>query len=888
MFDYDVMGRTQHNWQCTPRTCGTSSYYLPYSYDQSGNIVTAGNGIGVNFTNTYNSAGRLTSLTSSLADSNHPGTLLSNVHYGPFGAISDSLGNQLNESLGYATRGWLQSAAAASTSTTTATGSITVTGSDQQTQSATPSSALISVGGFEQSVPYCAVWDIDGVTCDDWENRWDVGSIGVTINGSGGIAQYGSTSLANDLAQTLTNQLNGTGSLVHASNNQGEITVTSNSSGAGVNYSISYSSWEPDPTDFGSGSFAATGPANMSGGHDSSFDSGTVNATLNGTQVSSSYCGTCWNGQPSTSTSIASDLASKLAATGWVSASASGNVISLTSNTPGSSGTLSLTVSWSNSADFTASSGVTPGTGGTAYNMNIATFAPNGSVLASTDSVNGSWNYTYDEFNRLLTSNKNNGQQTFSYAYDRFGNRWQQNAPQGGPAPQYAFDTNNHLTNSGLTYDALGNVLNDGLGHSFTYDAENRLVNVNGNTYVYDAFGRRVKGPSGEVLYDLSGRPVTWLDPNNGNWNYGEVYAGGRHLATYSGGAGGSTNFLHSDWLGTKRVMTSVNQTVSETCTSLPFGDASSCAGTNVGYDSFTDDPHDSESNTEHTQFRQMSTTQGRWLAPDPYKGSMDVTNPQSLNRYAYVNNRAVNLTDPSGLDGGCGTPGGPEDCLASDGMGAGSNCTLNGITTDCGFAFGFVAGGGAAVCPNNQCNRAVWTNNQWLNQGYHAFTNGGGYYSFSGPGALYYTLESAGAAGANYFWNQSTAEKREYGGTIYQDQNGIFSFGAGQVGPPCSDDPLSGCEMNIDPTIRPDGSTLFGDYHTHPGLPGRGASDFSDTDIGGLVDASAWGFLSTAPAGSRILMFNPNQYAAWLNTGTGTPVCVLQGPNLGSTPSCH
>jgi hypothetical protein len=34
-------------------------------------------------------------------------------------------------------------------------------------------------------------------------------------------------------------------------------------------------------------------------------------------------------------------------------------------------------------------------------------------------------------------------------------------------------DTNNHL--SGLTYDAAGNVINDGLGGVFVFDGENRI-----------------------------------------------------------------------------------------------------------------------------------------------------------------------------------------------------------------------------------------------------------------------------------------------------------------------------------------------------------------------------------------------------------------------------
>jgi len=282
-------------------------------------------------------------------------------------------------------------------------------------------------------------------------------------------------------------------------------------------------------------------------------------------------------------------------------------------------------------------------TAGSAYSFSLG-LTSDYNITSANDSVNGYWSYGYDQFNLLASASKTGVNLT--WVYDRFGNRWQQNGP-GGPSPQYTIDTNNHINGSGVAYDALGNVLNDGVGHSFTYDAENRVTNANGTAYVYDAFGRRVKNGAYEFLYDLAGNGVALLDAGNGGWAYGEIYAGGRHLVTYSGG---TTNFLHTDWLGTKRAMSSVSGTQSMTCTGLPFGESSSCA-TSWNFNSFTDDFHDSESNTEHTLYRQLSTTQGRWLSPDPYSGSMDLMNPQSLNRYAYVNNNPMNATDPSGLD---------------------------------------------------------------------------------------------------------------------------------------------------------------------------------------------------------------------------------------------
>jgi RHS repeat-associated protein len=44
---------------------------------------------------------------------------------------------------------------------------------------------------------------------------------------------------------------------------------------------------------------------------------------------------------------------------------------------------------------------------------------------------------------------------------------------------------------------------------------------------------------------------------------------------------------------------------------------------------------------------------QGRWLSPDAAGlAAVDPTNPQSLNRYAYVFNNPLNLIDPMGFDG--------------------------------------------------------------------------------------------------------------------------------------------------------------------------------------------------------------------------------------------
>src|SRR6266481_2074032 len=297
----------------------------------------------------------------------------------------------------------------------------------------------------------------------------------------------------------------------------------------------------------------------------------------------------------------------------------------------------------------------------TIYNFNIGTFAPNGDTLAATDTANGNWTYTYDPFIRLVGSNKNSGAAVYSYAYDRFGNRWQQNGPQTFLA---TFTGNNQSTPAnnnrmdGYSHDAAGNLLSDGT-HSYTYDAENRLIKVdNGTTatYTYDADGNRVQkvsstGSGGEFagtwqfLYDQSGRMVQRF---NGTLWQGNIYVGGRHLVE----DGGGTNFSHSDWLGTERVRTTNTGTVCESIASLPFGDGQTTTG--ACYHSsplhFTGKERDSESGLDDFGARYFGSSVGRFTSPDPLLSSGRLANPQTWNRYSYALNNPLRIVDPTGL----------------------------------------------------------------------------------------------------------------------------------------------------------------------------------------------------------------------------------------------
>jgi RHS repeat-associated protein len=685
VYSYDVMGRPIYNGQCTVQSCasGASGFYpLNYGYDLAGDMISSTNGMGVSFQSTYNAGERLAKMTSSLSDTNHPGTLLSGVIYNAFAAPTKlSLGNGAAESLGYYPRGWLQSVSTIGpnpAANTPGTGSVNFSGAEQTAQVPnTAGTGSVTINGHEEKFPYP-----DGCIPRNCSWTYDSGTVTVTVNGGSYSVNYGQGDSAYSVATGLANALNAGGvvsaSASYVTGNEYVIYLTAQQPGAGSNYSLSLSAVTNDSYDFGLGSFgtSTTSGSSLTGGSNTTvYDTGMVTVTVaiagTTTQTSKSYNYSSGD----TPSSIASGLASQFQCNSGslAGATALGSTLSLTSCTSGATTNYNLSASaaTTNTTYFSQPSFVGTRSGatltggangqGTLYSLAL-TYAPDGSIQTSNDYVNGSWSYGYDDFNRLISSNKNNGAQTFTYNYDRYGNRWRQNAPQGGAAPQYTFDANNRIVGSGITYDAAGNVTNDGLGHTFTYDAENRIVSVNGGaaTYVYDAEGNRVRKTGAwtlDYLHDLAGHVLVEL--HNGTWTRGEVFAGG-HLANYSAG---TTYFVHADWLGSERVRSRVSGLACETITNLPFGDAQNMSFTNgctgdVSPLHFTGKESDPESGLDDFPARYYSPIAGRWMSPDWAANAVAVPyanfgKPQSLNLYAYVGNDPVDGEDPDGHQDG-------------------------------------------------------------------------------------------------------------------------------------------------------------------------------------------------------------------------------------------
>jgi len=280
-------------------------------------------------------------------------------------------------------------------------------------------------------------------------------------------------------------------------------------------------------------------------------------------------------------------------------------------------------------------------------------------MSGSADSVlNQGSTYGYDEFDRLSSRTVTSGTaQNFAWVYDRWGNRWQQNVTAGsGPEPQLSFNTaTNQITGSGYAYDAAGNMTSDWF-HTYVYDADGNVAAVDGGgtaQYVYDALNHRVRSVTSagtlEFVFNANGQRVSEWDGTTRAQLKGKYYWGSQPVAWYA--PGGAAHFEHQDWEGTERLRTAYNGGVEGTFTSLPYGDAQAASGANGDPYHFAMLDSDTESGTDHAQYRQYSSTQGRWLSPDPYSGSYDFSNPQSLNRYSHALNNPLSYVDPLGLD---------------------------------------------------------------------------------------------------------------------------------------------------------------------------------------------------------------------------------------------
>jgi RHS repeat-associated protein len=332
---------------------------------------------------------------------------------------------------------------------------------------------------------------------------------------------------------------------------------------------------------------------------------------------------------------------------------------------------------------------------GTALNLSYSYVSGNnGDIATQTNYVTSgrTQNYTYDPLNRLLTAQTqassggdcwgqsfgNNGAPP-TLAADALANLFYTSSKQcSSPSPQFTMNTsnNNQFTGTGIGYDSDGDMTQD-TAYTYTYDAENRVITASGMTngpycYTYDANGMRVMKAhaSGgscngtvtvDMLYwrDFAGNTIAETDGTGSTTsaNYNEyIFSAGRRIAQ-SNPYSSNVYYYFADHLGSTRLVTTATGTACYEVDYLPYGTENTPSGFSntcstryrfTGYERDLETAYGTSAGNDYAFARYYNSRLGRFMSGDPLDG--DITDPQTLNKYAYVRDNPVNLVDPSGL----------------------------------------------------------------------------------------------------------------------------------------------------------------------------------------------------------------------------------------------
>jgi RHS repeat-associated protein len=271
--------------------------------------------------------------------------------------------------------------------------------------------------------------------------------------------------------------------------------------------------------------------------------------------------------------------------------------------------------------------------------------------------------FAYDSLGRLSKEEEfrgDNGALVYrnNYSFDRFGNlyRKQSNNP-NSLSSDWIEDSDiskatNRLT-SFTSHDDAGNTTTDGKfrSMSFAYDANWRMVRAS-----------RANTPDALSVYDALGKRVA--EKTNNIWRFLIYDMGGNLVSEYGGAQSsdpGGVKYLFTDWQGSTRAIINQGGFVQARMDYQAFGEEiNSGVGLRTAAQGFGSGQNlrqkysltesDEATGLGHTWWRKNEQRAGRWTSPDPYNGSASIGNPQSWNRFAYVENQPTNYSDPSGL----------------------------------------------------------------------------------------------------------------------------------------------------------------------------------------------------------------------------------------------
>jgi len=291
------------------------------------------------------------------------------------------------------------------------------------------------------------------------------------------------------------------------------------------------------------------------------------------------------------------------------------------------------------------------------------TLGPTGHRLGVAEHSGRTAQYEYDELFRLVGETVESSAGTehnVRYRYDASGNLAERQA--NGESTVFEYDANQRLVSengSRLEYDLNGNLLAREDGEDrvhYQYDLANRLIAVEKNgvrtSFGYDALGHRIESRmNGEIRRYL-------IDPNG---DFSQVVeerdSEGRVLASYVRGRGlisrnspEGDDFYLTDGLGSVRALTSSQGEITAEYDYDAYGRTLAVSGNSRNPYRFAGEWQDAETDLYNLRARYYDPAMGRFTTRDRWPGIL--SQPGSLNQYAYAYNDPVNFVDPSGCFG--------------------------------------------------------------------------------------------------------------------------------------------------------------------------------------------------------------------------------------------
>ena len=283
-----------------------------------------------------------------------------------------------------------------------------------------------------------------------------------------------------------------------------------------------------------------------------------------------------------------------------------------------------------------------------------------------TDPQNLGTAYGYDTLNRLSSLIFNGQNPGFTFGYDALSRRTSLTRP-NSVNTTYAYDPVSRLTSilhklgsttldgATYTYDKNGNTQTKSDGTQYTWDFENRLTQVmlpgSGGTvnFKYDPFGRRA-----QKSFTQGSTTTTTNYLYDGRSLLQEVDQSGNVLARYTQNRrideplaevrSGTTSYYDADGLQSITSLSSSGGALANTYAYDTFGNITNSTGSIVNPFRFTGREFDLETGAYFYRARYYDQNVGRFLSEDPLRY------PDGAGFYIYVNNNPLNLFDPLGL----------------------------------------------------------------------------------------------------------------------------------------------------------------------------------------------------------------------------------------------